>query len=413
MNKINIKKILKILLKIIVGFFLFILLFLFGFGFSIRYQDGSFDEWTGLRALFDKEKDFGIFLNQKEKYDLKGIDGPYLIDSTYYYVNQKNELKSEIFSKKDSLIVKVDSLDKDNFFVKIKDSIFVENAFYKMPEKLIAISDIEGNFNAFSSFLINNKVMDKEYNWIFGKGHLVLNGDFIDRGENVTQVLWLIYKLENQAKKLGGKVHYILGNHEIMNFQGRFKYNARKYIKVATLISKTEDLKKATQFIYSEKTELGKWLQSKNGIVKIGNYIFVHAGLSPKILKYKLSIDEINKISRINWTKDLYNEPENDEKANFLIGKEGIFWYRGLATDYKYHDKITEDELDKVLKFYQANKIVFGHTINEKITKDYNGKLINIDVEHGLEKNSEKTQGLLIEKGKEYIINGKGKKINI
>lgn len=51
--------------------------------------------------------------------------------------------------------------------------------------------------------------------------------------------------------------------------------------------------------------------------------------------------------------------------------------------------------------------------INEdgKIKLEYNGKLINIDVEHGVEKNSEKTQGLLIENGIEYIINGKGEKI--
>jgi hypothetical protein len=33
-----------------------------------------------------------------------------------------------------------------------------------------------------------------------------LNGDFVDRGENVTQVLWLIYKIENQAQKQGGKL---------------------------------------------------------------------------------------------------------------------------------------------------------------------------------------------------------------
>ena len=71
---------------------------------------------------------------------------------------------------------------------------------------------------------------------------------------------------------------------------------------------------------------------------------------------------------------------------------------------------INEIELDKILKFYQAKKIVFGHTINDNIKKDYKGKLINIDVAHGQEKNSDNTKGLLIENGNEFIINGKGKK---
>jgi len=51
---------------------------------------------------------------------------------------------------------------------------------------------------------------------------LVLVGDCVDRGQEVTQVLWLIYKLEIAAKNKGGSVHFVLGNHEIMNFQGNW-----------------------------------------------------------------------------------------------------------------------------------------------------------------------------------------------
>src|SRR5690606_14672285 len=150
---------------------------------------------------------------------------------------------------------------------------------YEMPQRIAVLSDIEGNFNGLSSFLINNHIIDANYNWTFGDGHLVLTGDFVDRGNHVTQVLWLIYKLEMQAEKQGGKVHLILGNHEIMNFQGNWRYNKRKYIKLAQTISKEKDWDKATRFMYSHHTELGNWLRSKNVIEKIGRYIFVHAGL--------------------------------------------------------------------------------------------------------------------------------------
>ena len=256
-------------------------------------------------------------------------------------------------------------------------------------------------------------MIDNNYNWTFGNGHLLLNGDFVDRGKNVIQVLWLIYKLENQADKQGGKVHYILGNHEIMNFQGNANYNKKKYKRIAQLISKNDSITVATKFMYSDKTELGKWLRSKNVIEKIGNYLFVHAGISPEILKYSVSISDINRIARDNWDKNLYDEEENNKVENFITGKKGIYWYRGLAQDYKYYEKIKETELNKVLKYYQADKIIFGHTVVEDITKEFKGKTINIDVKHGEEKNSEKTKGLLIENGIEYKIDGKGTKTKL
>ncbi len=67
------------------------------------------------------------------------------------------------------------------FSFQLKDSIKLENETYNLPDKIIVISDIEGNFDAFSGFLLNNKVIDNNYNWIFGNGHLLLNGDFVDR----------------------------------------------------------------------------------------------------------------------------------------------------------------------------------------------------------------------------------------
>jgi calcineurin-like phosphoesterase family protein len=299
-------------------------------------------------------------------------------------VNSENKLLEMNISNEDSIQVKVNNKDSDKFYFKKRDGHSIEKSEYKMPEKLIAISDIEGNFNAFSSFLKNNGVVDSNFNWTFGNGHLVLVGDFVDRGNNVTQVLWLIYKLEEQAEKKGGKVHFILGNHEIMNFQGNDGYNQEKYIKVAQEISKKEEWEKAIQFMFSDNTELGNWLRTKNVIKKIGDYIFVHAGLHPELLDYKI--------------------------ANFLVGRISPIWYRGLVTDYKYYEKINETDLNKVLEYYNVKNIVVGHTVVRNISTDFNGKVIRIDLKHGIEKNSGFTKGLLIENGVQYIIDDNGNK---
>ena len=78
-------------------------------------------------------------------------------------------------------------------------------------------------------------------NWTFGNGHLVLVGDFVDRGFSTTQVLWFIYKLEQEAEKQGGYVHYILGNHELKNMQGNYESASLKYFHVAAILEKQQN----------------------------------------------------------------------------------------------------------------------------------------------------------------------------
>lgn len=366
--------------------------------------------WSGWSSLFN-DKDFKLKINYYPKVEFDGIDGPYVIEEKVFNVNTQNELQITSLKETDSILVKVDNKDKDAFYVHLQNNYLVKSDKYSFPEKLVAISDIEGNFNAFSSFLINNGIVDENLNWKFGNGNLVLVGDFVDRGENVTQVLWLIYKLEQQAKLVGGRVHFVIGNHEVLNFQGNGGYNTEKYIKVAQEISGYEEWEKAIAFMYSDKTELGKWLQSKNVIEKIGDYIFVHGGLSTDLLKYELSLNDINKKTREHWDENLYTDPGNDEVANTLVGRRSPIWYRGLVKRYKsYYDKIDENNLDKILNYYSAKKIVIGHTIVSNVSRDFGGKVIRIDVKHGKEKNSSKTQGLLIENGNEYVIDSRGGK---
>ncbi|MDO4790527.1 MAG: metallophosphoesterase [Porphyromonas sp.] len=345
--------------------------------------------------------------------DLDGVDGPYIIGEYLYRVNAKDKLIKEKINRSNPVWVEVKNKDKDRFSLHLKSDIKPSPSTLPMPKKLIAISDIEGNFDGFASFLQSNGVIDKEFGWSFGDGHLVLVGDFVDRGDNVTAVLWLIYKLEGEAEKAGGAVHMILGNHELMNMQGKHQYNRERYVCAAQKISGQEDSRKAVKYIYS-KTELGHWLQSRNGVMKIGTTLFVHAGLSPEILEHNLSIEEINRISRENLTKDLYRRPGEDAKANFLLGAKGIFWYRGFASSHKeIYKKIEQHELDEILSRYGAERVVFGHSVVKEIVPTFNGKAINIDLKHGTEKRSGKTKGILIEDGTFYRIDDLGKRENL
>ncbi|WGK64693.1 metallophosphoesterase [Croceiramulus getboli] len=347
-----------------------------------------------------------LLAQEVQQFTFNGDDGPYLINDSVYWVDQNNELVKISRTALDSIPVTIDHEDDQSFFVPLNSSNAIARSEYALPEKLIAISDIEGRFDAFYSFLVANKVMDEQFRWQFGKGHLVLVGDFVDRGKNVTQVLWLIYKLEQEAEQAGGRVHFLLGNHELLNFTGDVRYNRGKYLKVAQDITGLSDHAAAVQYLYSEKTVLGQWMRTKNTVLKVGNYLFVHAGLSPELLNFNLTLEEIN--SRIRET--IQSPDQNDVTAEFLFGAEGPLWYRGYVYDHHHYPKIEQAEFDRLLTKYKADHIVIGHTVVDDISTDFEGKLIRIDVPHSSRKFSGKTKGLLVENETAYWIDDQGNK---
>ena len=352
------------------------------------------------------EKNERFLFNERPPLELKGIDGPYVYGDTIVRVNHLSQLIKAPLMPNQTIPVFLDDSGHAEFQVFLKEERTSDSCTFPMPDNLIAISDIEGNFNTFSGFLIANKIIDENYNWIFKNGHLVLNGDFTDRGNQVTQVLWLIYKLEQEAIASGGKVHFILGNHEIMNMQGDFRYAKDKYKQLSNLLAKSARDNKTYRYLFNSTSVLGQWLRNKPVIIKIGDYLFTHAGLSPEFLKHPLSLKVINQIAQTN-IDNIHNSTHNEE-VNLICGKHSPYWYRGLVQGYKYYEKIKPDELKQLLQHYNAQSICIGHTVVDEVSTSFNGQVICIDVKHGKEKYSKNTQGLHIRNGKTYRINGKG-----
>lgn len=400
---------------------------------TLVYGQDSIDEktgvynftWSGLDALFNEEA-FGFFTNQPVATPLQGLDGPYLIDSTRFDIDENSQLTRTPLDVRQPVQVRVPNADHDLFAFTVRAAHPQPPQTYPLPNRLLALSDIEGNFNALAGFLQRNGVVDGQYNWTFGTGHLVLNGDFMDRGDEVTPVLWLLYKLEGQAEQAGGKVHFILGNHEVMNLYGDVSYAQRKYIGAAQRISGEQRWDKAGQALYSTRSEMGRWLRSKNVIEKIGPYLFVHAGLKPRLLTDSLTIPELNRIARKYYGLRAAKQLSGTREGTVLSHYDGPYWDRSLSLNLLYkavfffndplnasYHSTTQPELEQILRFYQASRVVVGHSVVGQVMPDYEGKVLKIDVKHGLDKYSDQTQGLLIENGAEYRVNAKGEKTRI
>jgi len=337
------------------------------------------------------------------------IDGPYV-----FYRGKQIVVKS--VSKKDTVVsVHTQKFAQksvvplycsvvetgDTFSFQLKKRLDIEEYHYDQPAKMLVISDIEGNFTAFKTMLLSAGVINNQFKWTFGSGHLVLLGDMVDRGLSVTECLWLIYKLENEATEAGGKVHFILGNHEVLNLAGNAQYVRKKYIENASIIGEPFER------WFDNNSELGRWMRTKNAIEKIGDYVFCHGGISLELIQTGLTLLGINKISR-QYLGIPYEEINNEDANAVFDVKTGIFWHRNLAKGIS-----TNDAAQKAVDFVGAKKIVLGHTLQNDITAYYGGKIICIDLYHEENLRQGFVKTLWIEDGLCYGLDSRGEKSSI
>ncbi|MCK4957178.1 MAG: metallophosphoesterase [Candidatus Cloacimonetes bacterium] len=303
-------------------------------------------------------------------------DGPYIFreDNTFTvkYILDGNLISDEI-TLTESLNYTFSPEGLNGTFEISQESAQVEAWEYSDVSKIFALSDIHGQFDRFTQILRNNNVIDEASNWKWGDGHLVITGDVFDRGDKVTESLWLIKKLEEQAKANHGKVHYILGNHEITTFRGETRHVNDKYLKVA------EKMGLSLGDLYSENTFLGRWLRSKNTIVKINGMLFVHGGISPEFISNGYEISEVNDLIR-----KVNNQPSdailNEPQTEFLLGKKGPFWYRGYFIDKSSYNQIKKTEAFQLLEDLNVKYIIVGHTTQDFINPFFNNRFVPIDV---------------------------------
>ncbi|MEP7321300.1 MAG: metallophosphoesterase [Saprospiraceae bacterium] len=340
------------------------------------------------------------------------VNGQSQVDGPYVFYKRDKILVTTILSQDNIKSVHTDSFpmsQKKNitlqvntdepgktFTVKLKSKLEKENSETNKVSKQLILSDIEANIKAFRLLLQANGVIDADFNWTFGEGHLVLTGDFFDRGDQLQEVLWLIYSLEDKAKAAKGYVHFILGNHEIMNLNGDLRYVSKKYFEHAKLMGVTY------LSLYWDDTEIGRWLRTKNIIEKVGDFLCMHGGFSSIMNQVALPLAKINSMARPYYADTAYAYP--DPITDLIYSDLGPFWYRGYYTG---KNKITIEQIDSTLDLYNVKHIAIGHTIvADVVNVSYNGKIFNTDVPHA----KGFSEALLVEDNKYYRVNTNGER---
>jgi len=264
----------------------------------------------------------------------------------------------------------------------------------KSAENLYVLGDIHGRYDELINLLQKSKVVDEKLNWIANDAHLIFLGDLFDRGNDVTKVLWFIYQLEPKAIKAGGKVHVVLGNHEIMTMTKDLRYVSQKELSLGIAHKMTYD-----EFFHPTRSFLGNWLRSKPSLLKIDQIVFAHGGI---LELGNVSLKEFNTRAYDYMEDPIYLEIMKDypdslnyspdrwnEMRNFFYHPESPYWYRG----YVLSDTLMP-ELKSMLNKYQSKIHVVAHTPVESITERYKGLLLTTDL------NEAATELLLLSKKK-------------
>jgi hypothetical protein len=293
--------------------------------------------------------------------------------------------------------------------------IFRQPTSRKLPDgKIFIISDLHGDLELlFRTFLATNLVKvdptnEKLLQWNYDDkkiSYIIQLGDFLDSKRNmdtgndidVLNVLINLKATETSTRKL----LILLGNHEIMNVTGDFRY-------VSTSSAKACRGLKERKLLFMPGGEIAKWLaENTQMILTIDRELFVHGGLVDSfvngVLNGEMNFDELNKNMQLYLWGDVtktnevikYNDATNSlqrlkkqipEYKDIKIDKSTLdqfcdlpCWTRILGTN-KPHPKLyppQELQIEKITKYY--DHIFIGHTIVKDAEIALNGHVIKLD----------------------------------
>jgi hypothetical protein len=269
----------------------------------------------------------------------------------------------------------------------------IEAAEFDGGRPIFAVSDVEGNLDELLVLLEAGGVVDEQGRWAWGEGRLVFVGDMVDRGDQVTEVLWYVHQLEPQALAAGGRIHIVLGNHDAMLLYNDDRYADEKYKLVAP------KFRASLSGLYGPSTELGRWLRTKPTILRIGEVLFVHGGVSDELIQSGLDLQGVNDAIRLGMDEPWRTRAPGT--LQMLFGSDGPLWYRGYFRD----EELGTEQISDALAVFGASKVVVGHTIVESLERLHDGIVFGIDVTFT---DADVVEGLLIEDGRFYRVDAQG-----
>jgi hypothetical protein len=276
-------------------------------------------------------------------------------------------------------------------------------------DRIVVIGDLEGDDAKFEAMLADAGLIDEDGDWIGGSTHLVQLGDVPDRGPASRAIMDHLMRLERQARRDGGRVHALIGNHEAMNVEGDLRYvdpgeyaafvdrgseRRREQYYGQTLaylranpppdgVPAFDDAFRAQweaqvplgyvehRIAWQPGGEYGDWVAGHDTVIRINDTLFLHAGIGPVFLQ--ADRDQLNAAVR----DALEGEP-GPRFPDILVNEQGPLWYRGLALN---GEDVERAHLEALLARHGVTRIVLGHTkLASTVLPRFGGKVVIADI---------------------------------
>ncbi len=260
-----------------------------------------------------------------------------------------------------------------------------EVARFPATPRIVALSDIHGQYGLLVKLLRAHHVIDNDDRWSLGDATLVVAGDVFDRGPQVTEAFWLLYSLQQQAAAAGGAVHFVLGNHETMVLYNDLRYVNPKYLKSAQLLGRSYPA------LYGPESTIGQWLRTRPVLLRIGDTLFLHGGIAPENLDLVRTMEATNAGYQAAVGLPKEQVKAAPDTARLFDGKTSPIWYRGY-----FDGRMDTAQVAALLKQLDLTRIVVGHTSMPHVSSFHGDRIIAIDSSI---KNGENGELLFIENG--------------
>ena len=354
-------------------------------------------------------------------------------------VQQRDRRMSEPFTSQEKVIAREDHMNKkvyNDSQNEVKQSVRDPNmekydqvGMYPSVRRLIAIGDLHGDLRVTLIALRLAKVIPpnifpynvNQISWCGGDTWVIQLGDQIDRcrpdnwkknciedlddvvedeGNNM-MIIQIFQKLDAMAKKDGGRVLGMLGNHELMNIDRDFRYvSPQEFLE---FVPPNERNKKYTDDgypygyyhrlkVFERGGNIAKhYALQKKSITIIGKNVFVHGGLSHALMN-KYSIHEINQIVQ-KWLLKQTSDKEDKMFDEIFRDDDDMspFWCRLYSEDDGYGEN-TDKGFNELLQILNSrnkllepiDRVIVAHTpqfMEDKYMNSlYGERLWRIDV---------------------------------
>mmetsp|Transcript_14635 Transcript_14635/g.23825 ORF Transcript_14635/g.23825 Transcript_14635/m.23825 type:complete len:330 (+) Transcript_14635:287-1276(+) len=255
-----------------------------------------------------------------------------------------------------------------------------ENDFVVTSARVVVIADIHGDGRRLLRALQRAHVVgDDGKTWIGGDAVFVQTGDVIDRGPDSVDVFTLIMNLRKQAREHGGCVLQTLGNHELMNLVGDFRYAEH---------AETERFggMPSRRALLGPKSEMGQYLRSLPLAIRVVQEIspdvnfttiMSHAGIEPWLAE-QITISTMNTLIHKSFRGASEQELLKLAGSSKLLRNDGPLWTRLYAIP---DETRVCRYVERSLNALGSDRMIVGHSVQMtgRPTIRCKGKLVLAD----------------------------------